>query len=199
MRRSSPGPGAGRPCADPGGDDVDLIRGVQDGVSGAMNDLLRKYWPGVVDYVVRYTEHDDAAEDIAQELFLGLWQKKLTWKRQGSLRSFLYGVARNLARNRGRRWREVRLASLEKLDVDFVDTARSPSETAAEHELQARYEQAVSSLPARRQEIFTLARMHGLSYQEIAEVLDISPQTVANQMSAALADLRRMLGPVLGR
>lgn len=70
-----------------------------------MNELLRKYWPGVVEYVARYAEHYDAAEDIAQELFLRLWQKNLTWKQEGSLRSFLYGVAHNLARNQGRRWR----------------------------------------------------------------------------------------------
>lgn len=178
---------------------MDLIRGVQAGAAGSMNDLLRKYWPGVVEYVVRYVEHSDAAEDIAQELFLGLWQKKLTWKQEGSLRSFLYGVARNLARNQGRRWREVRVASLEKLNVDPIDTARSPSDTFVDRELQAHYERAVSGLPARRHEIFTLAREHGLSYQEVAEVMEISPQTVANQMSAALAYLRRTLAPVLGR
>lgn len=162
-----------------------------------MNELLRKYWPGVVEYVARYVEHYDAAEDIAQELFLRLWQKNLTWKQDGSLRSFLYGVARNLARNQGRRWREVRVASLETLNTHLADTTRCPSETVVERELEARCEQAVSGLPARRQEIFILARAHGLSYREIAQVMNISPQTVANQMSAALSDLHSALRPVL--
>lgn len=164
-----------------------------------MNELLRKYWPGVVEYVARYVEHHDAAEDIAQELFLRLWQKNLTWKQEGSLRSFLYGVARNLARNQGRRWREVRTASLEMLDARLDETVRCPSETVVERELEARCELAISGLPARRQEIFILAREHGLSHREIAEVMDISPQTVANQMSAALAHLRTALRPVLDR
>lgn len=200
MRRSSPRPpssgGSGRSDPDPAGD-LDLIRGIQAGAADSMNELLRKYWPGVVEYAARYAEHHDAAEDIAQELFLRLWQKKLSWKQEGSLRSFLYGVARNLARNQGRRWREVRVASLETLDTHLVDTARCPSETVVERELEVRCEQAVSGLPARRQEIFILAREHGLSYREIAEVLNISPQTVANQMSAALAHLRNALRPVL--
>lgn len=202
MRRSSPRPPSagtsGSSGAGTSDDDVRLIRGAQAGAADAMNELLRKYWAGVVEYVARYVEHYDAAEDIAQELFLRLWQKKLTWKRQGSLRSFLYGVARNLARNQGRRWRELRLASLETLDTHVAETtAHGPSETFVERELETRYEQAVSALPARRQEIFILARVHGLSYQEIAEVMRISPQTVANQMSAALAYLRRALQPVL--
>jgi RNA polymerase sigma-70 factor, ECF subfamily len=68
-----------------------------------------------------------------------------------------------------------------------------------ENELLRYFERAVSHLPPRRQEIFVLARAHGLSHQEIAEVMKISPQTVANQMSAALADLRQALGPLLDR
>jgi RNA polymerase sigma-70 factor (ECF subfamily) len=54
-------------------------------------------------------------------------------------------------------------------------------------------ESAITALPERRREIFVLSRYHGLSYREIAEVLEISPQTVANQLSAALATLRESL------
>ena len=58
-------------------------------------------------------------------------------------------------------------------------------------------EEAVARLTPRRQEIFRLVRENGLSYREVAEVLDLSPQTVANLMSLALADLRAALGPIL--
>jgi len=57
----------------------------------------------------------------------------------------------------------------------------------------AAIERAIAQLPARRREIFLLVRVHGLPYREVAELLEISPQTVANQMSAALAQLRQLL------
>jgi RNA polymerase sigma-70 factor, ECF subfamily len=68
-----------------------------------------------------------------------------------------------------------------------------PDEHAMERELQIRLREALLSLPARRREIFDLARFQGLTYQEIAEVLSLSPQTVANQVSAAFRSLREVL------
>lgn len=163
-----------------------------------MNELLGRYWPGVVAYAARFTESRDGAEDVAQDVFLRLWQGTIEWKKAGSLRSFLYGVARNTARNRGRRWREVRVESFESTDIP-LEAHRSPTPTEAleERELELLFLDAVAALPPRRQEIFNLARVHGLSHREIAETMEISPQTVANQMSAALAELRRALGPLL--
>ena len=56
---------------------------------------------------------------------------------------------------------------------------------------------SVVALPPRRREVFRLAWFHGLSYQEVADVLAITPRTVANQMSSALKELRTVLGPQL--
>jgi RNA polymerase sigma-70 factor (ECF subfamily) len=186
------------PCNGNSPEDIDLVQRIGGGDAEAMNELLRRYWSGVVEYVARFTGNRDAAKDIAQEIFLRLWQGTLTWKRTGSLRSFLYGAARNTARNRGRRWREVRVTSFEGTDIP-LEAHRSPTPTDAleERELQSLFLDAVAALPRRRQEIFNLARVHGLSHREIAETMGISPQTVANQMSAALADLRRALDHLL--
>jgi len=69
----------------------------------------------------------------------------------------------------------------------------------AEHgQLSDAVRSALADLPPRRREVFSLARFHGLSYAEIAETLDVSPQTVANQMSAALSTLRKQLAPFIG-
>ena len=66
-------------------------------------------------------------------------------------------------------------------------------ELVEQAEERAAVERAIAALPPRRREIFILVRVHGLSYGEVAEILQISPQTVANQMSAALTTLRRLL------
>jgi RNA polymerase sigma-70 factor (ECF subfamily) len=175
--------------------DVELYNRVLAGEPEAMNELLRRYWGGVVEYGSRFSPSRDSAEDIAQEAFILVWRGKACWSARGSMKSFLYGVARRLARNRARRWREVSVG-------DGVETAAfvSPWTPAAhfdEAELRRRFIESVARLPAKRQEVFNLARVHGLSYREIAEIMEISPQTVANQMSAALAFLRRELRDVL--
>lgn len=199
-RNEHDGIGSGDPPSANGSfrDDLDLVRQMRVGDPEAMNELLRRYWPGIVAYVARFVESGDAAKDVAQEVFLHLWQGTLTWKQKGSLRSFLYGSARNVARNRGRGWREVRVASWESAELPLeAHHSRTPTDVVEESELQSLFLDAVATLPPRRQEVFNLARVHGLSHREIAETMEISTQTVANQMSAALADLRRALAHLL--
>ncbi len=58
-------------------------------------------------------------------------------------------------------------------------------------------EEAIEGLPPRRREVFTLGYLHGFKHDEIAAIMHVSGQTVKNQMSAALADLRRSLRPFL--
>ena len=171
---------------------------IRAGDAEAMNEALRRYWSGVVEYVMRHTDDRDEAKDVAQDAFLYLWQGRVVGRRVGSLKALLYGVARNLARNRGRSWQHARVISLERVDANLKGSSdRSPDDVVAEAELLARLERAVAALSPRRQEIFTLVRMHGLSYEESAHVLGISAQTVANQMSSALAELRARVGPLL--
>lgn len=67
----------------------------------------------------------------------------------------------------------------------------TPIELLEEKEAAAAIEAAVSSLSPRRREVFELVRLHRLSYQQVAETLPISAQTVANHMNAALSKLRR--------
>lgn len=177
--------------------DTELVRLARAGDEEAMDDILRLHWLRVVDFVDRLTGSRDLAQDVAQEVFLGFWQGNLVWRGSGSLQAFLLGAARNVARNHGRRWREVRVDSFDgPLIPPEAHTAATPAETLREEEVETLFRSAVAALPARRREVFLLSRVHGLSHQEIAETMEISVQTVANQMSNALAELRRALAPI---
>jgi RNA polymerase sigma-70 factor (ECF subfamily) len=77
--------------------------------------------------------------------------------------------------------------------------ATTPLELAERAELREVLIKAVDALPPRRREVFVLARFHGRSYRDIADIMDISPQTVANQVSAAVRDLRRRLRPEMAK
>jgi RNA polymerase sigma-70 factor (ECF subfamily) len=144
---------------------------------------------------VRITRTRDAAEDVAQRTFLRLWERRASWQADGSLRGLLYRVARNFAiSDRRRDGAAARFAATAVLDLHPAPT---PIQLLEDHQLRRELERAIHSLPERRREVFILRCVHDLSYKEIAEVMETSTQTVANQLSAALSTLRGRLGHLL--
>lgn len=161
----------------------------------ALEAALGRYWPLVVDYVTRVTGSRDAAEDVAQRAFCQLWDRRAEWSSGGSLRALLCRIARNFAVSEHRR----RLAD-ERTAVTFAEltaAAPAPADGGDGERLRAIIAREVDRLPARRREIVVLRCYHDLTYKEIAGVMDIAEQTVANQLSRGLASLRGSLGRLL--
>ena len=178
--------------------DAELKDRLRSGDPTALEDLLATYWRPLVGYVTALTDQPSQAEDLAQEAFVRLWEQRREWSAPGSLRTLLYRIARNLAFNH-RRWLRVRLRARVQLALVQRTERRTPTplETIEQAELRAALEHALAGLSPRRREIFTLRQIHGLSLLETAETLGITVQSVKNQMGAAVADLRRLLGPML--
>ncbi|MBI4539559.1 MAG: RNA polymerase sigma-70 factor, partial [Gemmatimonadetes bacterium] len=169
-----------------------------DGDSQALETALTRYWPALVAYASTIVGHRDSAEDIVQEAFIRLWEKRRTWKPVRCLKPLLLRIARNLAVSERRRQRVLRAWAATLTTQDSRrGSSPSPMESMEAEERERAFARAIEDLPPRRREVFTLSRFQQLSYREIAEVMGISQQTVANQMSAALAELRRALRPHL--
>lgn len=167
------------------------------GDEAALGRLLALCWDSVVSYAASITGGTDSAEDIAQDTFCRIWSGRSDFRARGEASvGLIYRIARNLALNHHRAGtrRERHLSIYRETHDQTPDLDPGWAERI---ELRTAVEAAVAALPARRREVFTLARFHGLSHAEIAETMDISPQTVANQMSAALDTLRRTLGRFL--
>jgi len=161
----------------------------------ALELALGRYWTLVVDYVERLTQSPDAAEDVAQRAFCQLWDRRAQWGPTGSLRALLCRIARNYAVSEHRRY----LAD-ERSAAAFVElhaAAPAPMFDADAARLRSLIDREIARLPVRRREILVLRCYHDLSYKEIADVMNIAEQTVANQLSKGLATLRRSLGGIL--
>jgi RNA polymerase sigma-70 factor (ECF subfamily) len=170
---------------------------LRSGDEGAMDELLRQYWSPLVAYVANLIDDQAEADDVVQETFLDLWNRSSRWESSGSVVAFLYQVARHLALNRARRrWVRWRWAGevKQRLQAQAPPAAIDMIERA---ELAAAIDEAIQTLPPRRREVFTLSYLHGLRHGEIAVVMGLSRQTVKNQMSAALGQLRQSLRPFL--
>lgn len=169
---------------------MDLTR-IRAGDPEALRGLMEEVWTPLVAYLRQWGGEDEEAEDAAQEAFVRLWEHRERWS-GSSARAVLFRIGRNRMLDRRRR-STVRRRHREEAAREGGARPTTPVEDLAARELRARVETAVAELPERRREIFRLVRQRGLRYAEVAEVLELSPQTVANQMSRALHELRRAL------
>ena len=172
--------------------DVALVRGLRDDDPDALRRMVEKYWHPLVGFAHRILAGAGDPEDMVQTAFVRLWSKRQELGEDGSFRSLLYTIVKNACldelRKGGRRERAQEGAAL-------PTSPRTPYEDVQGAELQRLAAAAVARLPERRREVFRLAREEGLAYQEIAKIMGISVQTVANHMSLAMADLRTALRP----
>lgn len=176
--------------------DEELIHRLHLEDEKALELLVATYWQRLVRFAETIVERDGGGEDVVQEAFIRLWLRRKELKFEGSLKALIYTLTRNAAIDERRRIGRRDTLSRE---LDPPTPRPSPLAGAELSELQRVAQDAIEALPPRRREVFRLARMEGLSYKEIAEVMGISPQTVANQMSRALTEVHEALDPVFDR
>jgi RNA polymerase sigma-70 factor (ECF subfamily) len=171
-----------------------LIRRLRSGDPNALQDPLDRHWERLVGFARRIVGEAGDPEGQVQEALARLWARRHLLDDEGSLKALLYTTVRNLCLDELRR-----RARRDRLEGKALPptSVRTPWEDVQGAELQRAAATAVARLPARRQEVFRLVREEGLSYNEVSRVLELSPQTVANHMSLAMADLRTALKPFL--
>lgn len=172
--------------------------GVREGRRDALAELLERYWSPLVSYAAGIVGGRDRAKDVVQDAFIRVWQKREEWSYRGSVGAYLYRIVRNLALN-ARRDHKTSLRRHEEFGRESPrkDPPDTPEDVLEAASLRAEIQEAIDALPDRRREVFVLSRFHGLTHREIAEAMEISPQTVSNQMTAGLAELREALGHLL--
>lgn len=165
----------------------------------ALQGLMNRYWDALLSYAANMLGDRDASEDIVQNTFVLVWERRGRWTTTGSVSAYLYRTTRNLSLNAGRDrlLRQQRHAESADQGMETL-RARTPHEKLEEGALRAEIEAAISRLSDRRREVLILSRFHGLSHRQIAETLGTSRRTVANQMTEALEELRNVLAHHLG-
>jgi RNA polymerase sigma-70 factor, ECF subfamily len=181
---------------DPVAGERSLMERMQADDPSALDEVLRRYWTRLVAYARRMAPEQDSAEDLVQEALVRVWKGRAEWNPSERLGAFLYRVTRNLALD-ARRRREVRDRFADGVREEDRHAGPSPLEEMEASDLSRAASAAIEALSPRRREVFVLSRYHGYSYREIAGIMGISPQTVANQMSTALDELRQSLRPFL--
>jgi RNA polymerase sigma-70 factor, ECF subfamily len=131
-----------------------------------------------------------AAEEIVQELFVRLWEKREDTHIETSVKNYLFRAVKNHCLN------YIRHSKIkdEYFRISSVGTnIFSEEDYDSQTELMQKIEESIASLPEKRREIFRLSRQEGLKYREIAAKLNVSIKTVETQMGFAIKSLREML------
>lgn len=168
-----------------------LMDRVRTGDEEAFRQLFDTYWEPLVGYAAMIIGAGDDCEDVALQAFVRVWRHRTKWAGNGAVRPYLYRITRNLALNarRDRLVRDARQRTTQLIEGD-ANHHRTPAQHLEAACLRREVRVAIDLLPERRRDAFVLSRFHGLSHHEIADTLGISSQTVANHLSAAMADLR---------
>jgi RNA polymerase sigma-70 factor, ECF subfamily len=173
--------------------DIALLAGeIRRGNASAFAEFFQALWPDLFRFLYRLTRDRQAAEDLTQDAFARFWLARERIDPDLGPRYYLYRIARNLAADDLSRRSRTRRASDTGGEI-LIHLAYDPAE-AYERSLAAhRLLKSLSILPERCRAVFVLTRYHDFSYEEVARTLDISLQTVKNQMNKALSLLRKVL------
>jgi RNA polymerase sigma-70 factor, ECF subfamily len=170
---------------------LDILLQLKKGNELAFRQVFELYFRKVYHFIYKYVKNKEEAEDITQNVFIRIWNKRESIDTSKGFDGFLFTIAYRLVIDQ---LRQHALRPGGKLNVDAQDAAfistLTAEDTLNEHTLASTYQKALDTLPPKRKEIFILSRHEGLSNKAIAEKLDISIKTVENQMTAALASLK---------
>jgi RNA polymerase sigma-70 factor (ECF subfamily) len=173
------------------------VERIRRGDEAAFQELFRAFYDPLCRFVEGFVRRKAVAEELVQSLFLTLWIRRESWAVRDTLRTYLYATARNHALNHWKR---------ERLFDGYVARAWARRDRAVEirvmtnadtrlvsEEVEATVRRAIAALPLRYAPVLQLRWEHGMTYAEIARILDLPVKTVETRVGRAL----RMLRPAL--
>ena len=186
--------------------EAQFIERLKRGDAAAFETLVNERSGEIYGLLYRLTENGEEARDLTQETFLRAFQSIVHFRGESDLRTWIYRIAINQARNRWRWWRRRRrdvTVSLDATDANGSrptlvstlksDSARNPEQNALAHEREQALHKALRSLRRVYREAVVLRDIEGFAYEEIATALDISIGTVKSRLARGRQELRRKL------
>jgi RNA polymerase sigma-70 factor (ECF subfamily) len=184
--------------------EVEFIERLKRGDAAAFEEWVTDRSGEIYGLLLRLTENSEEARDLTQETFLRAFQSIGRFRGEADLRTWLYRIAINQARNRWRWWRRRRRDSTVSLDAThgqtdqpliatLVEGSENPEQQTLAHEREVVLRAALQKLGVSYRETVILRDIEGFSYEEIASALDINVGTVKSRLARGRQELRRRL------
>lgn len=169
-----------------------LIHSLKQGSTIAFDRIYQMYAKRLYAYSLQFTKSAEDAEEIVQDVFTKLWINRESIKQEDSLKSLLFTIAKHLLIN------AFRSKVNQQIYEDYVEYANELSTNDTTNRIEYNeflkaVEQNIATLPNTQQKVIKLSRFEHLSNKEIAERMQLSEQTVKNQLSVGLKLLKEKL------
>lgn len=174
-------------------DEAELIKRSQKGDLDSFNRLVEAYQGYIYNLTLRMLGRRDAAEDATQEAFISAYRNMGKF-RGGSFKMWLYRIASNVCHDQWRKAKKEASISLDELVLNsersLTNGRESPEEYALRRELGQEIQKGLETLPQDQRMAVVLSDVQGLSYEEMAQVLNCPVGTVRSRLSRGRANLR---------
>ncbi len=172
-----------------GPDDEALMQALQRGDERALNELMARWETGVKAFLLRLGVPASDVEDVAQETFIRVFEKRAAYRAGASFKPWILTIAGNLGRNRLRwRWRR-REESIEAVGAEHAADA----ERGADEDIGPLVRAAVNALPDKLRSAVVCVQLEDLSYNEAAQVAGCTPKAIETRLYRARELLRERL------
>lgn len=176
--------------------DNELVHKIHDGDHSAIQWLYKKYYIGLCVYANRFTKNKSSSEEIVQQTFFKLWEKREKLDIKESIQAYLFTTVRNSCLNYIKheqivnRYSEAISQRLRENEEFIAISQENGLSIFIAQELEQKISSAINNLPEHCCEIFKLSRFLGLKHSEIAELKGVTLNTVQKQISIALTKLK---------
>jgi RNA polymerase sigma-70 factor, ECF subfamily len=168
------------------------ILSLSNGNKKAFDWIYDQYSEFLYNFVFGFLKNKEESEEVVQEVFIKIWTTRTQLNPEKSIKSFIFTLAKNMVFNKLKKM-EVEEKHRNSLKNTSLNIANDIEENINFEELTAVYHNAINNLPTKRREIYLLNREEELSYKEIAMMLHISVNTVKDQISKALKEIRKIV------
>lgn len=153
--------------------------------------LFKAHFAPLCNFAVQYVQDADSAKDIAQKVFINLWENRGNIDPQKSIQSYLFASVKNRCLNFIRDQKRYRSQVLD-IEIADIDIAFEEDDQAYS-DLEKKISEALQALPEKCRQVFEMSRFQNKKYKDIAAELGISEKTVEAHMSKALKTLKEQL------
>lgn len=173
-----------------------LLQKIQYGDQASFREFYELQYFKLYQFAYSFVHSKEVSEEIVNDVFLGLWQKRDTLDTIRNIQVYLYVSVKNASLNFLRKNNLQVPVSMDDLCVDHFPLVPDPELLLSRRELQNQVREAIEQLPPRCRLVFKLVKEDGLSYKEVAAILDLSVKTVDSQLCLALKKLAAILQPI---